>query len=710
MIINSITMKNFQCYYGEHEDNKFEFTDGLNLIIGNNGAGKSKFYDAFYWVLNDKIFLSDTRKFISTREYKDKLISDRAKREISIGSTESAEVTLIATSATTADVVGKEYKITRIYKDLKTGKNKWAGEEEEIRSSLMIDERKSMRWVPVVPARHDDILDRIINPQIKPYMWFQGEQVDGLLDLGDSSTLSTVVNLISNIKQYDGLIELTEKGSKKAIDDLRKAQLRQTKDKAKADDLNRNITNYTKKIESVDSEIKSTEKNISTARENIDQLVNSLADAEVRTENKSNLLRLQKQIDDDTKALEVKQNGLHKKMFTDLWVLKNAKPAYSDYVTKYAEYHEKHLHLVNSSKSKVVLLPINIPQPMHVNNMLRDEQCFVCGRDAKKGTDEYGHIKSLLSRDPEEEGDLFTNDCSGFFQRINDNAHDHNKFIDSVGDSISNEYKKINQLQNRISEATSEVKNINDNFHNLLEDETSENVARSFRIHNNNKSKYESKLHADKTELDNLQAKLTQADADLKGLVDGQIDQEKLNADRIYKALLDIAKKTRSSVFSNLIIELQESANELFSSMTIDNNSITGSIKLKSSGENHYIPVIVDSEGIEMSSSNDSNIVLVKLSLIMAIIKSKGKSANNYTLISDAPTSKMAREYSFGFYSTLSDKFTQSIVTTYDFNEEKDWDQLKKFNIGKAYHLESVYEGGDRNDRSDLKILSREIV
>ena len=48
--------------------------------------------------------------------------------------------------------------------------------------------------------------------------------------------------------------------------------------------------------------------------------------------------------------------------------------------------------------------------------------------------------------------------------------------------------------------------------------------------------------------------------------------------------------------------------------------------------------------------------------------------------------------------------------STYDFNEEKDWDQLKKFNIGKAYHLESVYEGGDRNDRSDLKILSREIV
>ena len=48
-------------------------------------------------------------------------------------------------------------------------------------------------------------------------------------------------------------------------------------------------------------------------------------------------------------------------------------------------------------------------------------------------------------------------------------------------------------------------------------------------------------------------------------------------------------------------------------------------------------------------------------------------------------------------------------MTTYDFNDESEWDKLKRFNIGKAYYLQSIYEGGDRNDRADLQILRREI-
>ena len=39
MKIESITIKNFQSYFGEET---LEFSDGLNLIIGNGGKGKSK--------------------------------------------------------------------------------------------------------------------------------------------------------------------------------------------------------------------------------------------------------------------------------------------------------------------------------------------------------------------------------------------------------------------------------------------------------------------------------------------------------------------------------------------------------------------------------------------------------------------------------------------------------------------------------------------
>ena len=55
MIINSITINNFQSYY---KDITIEFGKGLNLIIGNGGKGKSKLFNAFYWVLFGDIYIT----------------------------------------------------------------------------------------------------------------------------------------------------------------------------------------------------------------------------------------------------------------------------------------------------------------------------------------------------------------------------------------------------------------------------------------------------------------------------------------------------------------------------------------------------------------------------------------------------------------------------------------------------------------------------
>jgi DNA sulfur modification protein DndD len=61
MILKSIELNNFMCYSGEN--NKFEFKEGINLIIGDNGYGKSKLFDAFYWVMYDQVFDSNKKQF-----------------------------------------------------------------------------------------------------------------------------------------------------------------------------------------------------------------------------------------------------------------------------------------------------------------------------------------------------------------------------------------------------------------------------------------------------------------------------------------------------------------------------------------------------------------------------------------------------------------------------------------------------------------------
>ena len=70
MKIRTLSLSNFLCYYGRAASNTFRFSDGINLIIGHNGAGKSKIYDAFYWVLYDQIFDTGQRVFKPTGRVK----------------------------------------------------------------------------------------------------------------------------------------------------------------------------------------------------------------------------------------------------------------------------------------------------------------------------------------------------------------------------------------------------------------------------------------------------------------------------------------------------------------------------------------------------------------------------------------------------------------------------------------------------------------
>ena len=63
----------------------------------------------------------------------------------------------------------------------------------------------------------------------------------------------------------------------------------------------------------------------------------------------------------------------------------------------------------------------------------------------------------------------------------------------------------------------------------------------------------------------------------------------------------------------------------------------------------------------------------------MAIIISRGKRSDNYSMILDAPTSKMSEKYTNGFYDALSLNFKQRIVATYDFLT-----RAEKSRVGKA--------------------------
>ena len=704
MIINQISMKNFQCYVGEHDVNCLKFSEGLNLVIGNNGGGKSKLFDAFYWVLYDQIFDSSTRRFSSTKLYGEQLISDKTRKSCDIGETATTEVMLTAIGANQ-----KEYRLTRVFHatKLKDDGSEWACES----SSLFIEDKKTTRWAPCSES-DESVLKRVIPPHLKKYMWFQGEQVDSLMDLTDKSALTQIINVLSDISKYDEIVSLTEKGSTKASTELRKNQNKLSKNVGKSEELTNKYENKLKAVEKTESDISVLEENLEIANIKVDELISQIGDATKKAELKARKKTLEDKCEYLEKKYTQRYSSLNSKIFTDYWLLKNSRKHISKFAGKYSCYNGKHQALINENAATTIKLPINVPGPIHINKMLDDCRCYVCDREAPQGSDPWEYIKGLVERNNEPEKKLFKQDFSQYFQRLYESSLRLDIPIKQTKEKIAEEFSRLDSIRNEINESKSEIESITNNFENLMADDRSESIVSEFRQHEKNKGIFTSRLASANSNLSTLKQDLLSINKELENLVTGEVELAVINADKVFTSLVKVAKSTRKDVYLLLVKDLEKNANSIFKSMASRNNAITGKIQLKMLPNDTCIPEIVDNDGYIMSGNNDGNIILIKLSLIIAILTSKAKWSENYSLISDAPTAKMAKGYSEGFYEALSQNFKQSIVMTYDFidlNERKLFKKNNAFKIGSIHTITSHFPKGNPEDRSDLQVLIKEV-
>lgn len=60
MNINKLVIKNFKNYTGEHI---FDLNKRITIIFGNNGFGKSSFFDAIEWCMTGRLNRFNKREF-----------------------------------------------------------------------------------------------------------------------------------------------------------------------------------------------------------------------------------------------------------------------------------------------------------------------------------------------------------------------------------------------------------------------------------------------------------------------------------------------------------------------------------------------------------------------------------------------------------------------------------------------------------------------
>lgn len=703
MIVNSIQLKNFQCYAGDASQNEFRFTRGLNLIIGDNGSGKSKLWDAFYWVLYDQIFQSDERAFFTTSQYQENLISDKAKAECAVGDSVDAQVILIAQNS-----ANLKYRVTRMYRAKKIDEGKWAAEKESI---LTIDKWGTARWDLCPQDKHPSIINQIVHPDLKEYMWFQGENIEDLMDLRDKKSLTKVINTLSDIDTYDKILEAATKGSQQATSAFDKAKTKNSKDEQRSKELENELRHTRQLLRTVETSIEDTQNERDEAQNRRDNLLSKFQDAELRRDTQTKIAKLEAKIELFGEQLKDKTEKFSKNLINSQWVLKNAPAALAEFDQKFSVFNSQVIEHKERFKPDEPKLPIDVPAPVHVDNMLLAEECFVCGREAKEGSEAYSHMKRLLARYEEEQPEYFSNDNYPFFNRLYNNRIENKLLVNNIDQNIAKSLEDIESLKVQIADAREEKAGIENQIGGLVgELENAGDIIREFHMHQNKFNEAEKKLRDFDGTASNLKQKIARYESEMAKLsVSEEIGREEI-VNGLWKFLAMSAKEARQRVFDDIVTDLESAANEIFMQMAAANNSITGRVKLETTSSNTCVSKIVDSSGELMRGSNESNIQLVKLSLIMAILGSKQNWSRNYALIADGPTSHMAENYSDGFYGALSENFEQSIVVTKDFLTEDAMRRLSKLRLGNVFRINSSHGSEQREDRFDLEVKAEKVT
>ncbi|MBT4455966.1 hypothetical protein HOC54_02375 [Candidatus Peregrinibacteria bacterium] len=715
MIIHNIELTDFLCYSG---NNSFTFTEGINVIIGDNGYGKSKLYDAFYWVMYDQIFVSERREFVHTRNVKSKLISDKAKAIAEEGKIKASVCITFHNPVNDASyILKRSYAI-----------QKKSGEFIEDNDSKFSIMKKELSYLNAKMVIEDDkkrrLVDRILPPKKKDYLWFQGEQVESIIDFNKQDTLTRAINVLSNISQYDELVEVSEAAAFTAKREYEAEVRRNSKDSGRSNSLSEQKKRLDSKLIDLKNEELRIKEDLSRAEEKCEELLNKQADAQEIAklgERKKGQVKLLEQY---SNQLNSEQINFHKKMFLNKWVLKGSDDINQKYSKLFSEYEQRKMQeeydksksLEKTREVEQLLqarLPFNVPEPNYLEWMLEKQRCLVCDREAEVDSEAWLKIRELLDRTIPEKGDNSETPVNNFhddYKKLYQNGLVMSSVIKNIDNDIKGTLTKRVKLMSEVKKEKGKVEETQQQILRLLADSSlttdgAKDILNEYTIKQKYAENYRRDLQENQADITKCESEISSITKTLSELVTGRIPDWLVNKKKTLVDFEVIAKSTQARVFEELITQLEDEANKHYAAMTAGNKSVRGKIKLKKLSNGNYMPEIIDSHGNTLRGSNTSNLIIVKLAAIMAIISASGD-ANVYPLITDAPTSVFGENYTIGFCKTVSKLYKQSIIMSKEFyRNEKLRNELlttPEIKIGKVYMISPSIMEGERENRDNL--------
>ena len=722
MKLNKIIIKNFRSYYGE---NYFELSDGLTLVIGDNGDGKTTFFEALEWL------------FDTSRDNKSESnISEMRKAEMEIEDSDEVSVTMSFEHRGEKEISKKFIFEKDVNGAIRTRDFSFVGYE------IVGSER----------YRRDGkiLLESCFDTVVRRYCLFKGERELNVFD--NNTALKTLVDTFSGIKQFDNLVELTSYFEQQS-DNLVTKELKKDKKQEAV-------------IKRLESELSKVQSAISDVRHDISIKEKAVSDYETRLrvleenqdacENLQNInARIEQKRIEQRKLMGYINLDYNAMLLDDMWILRAFPPILSEYQKKVAALSREKRKLQKAEDERIAIekgkqeaiqeiqklandatpLPWNLPDKETMQEMIDDEICKVCGRPAKKGSDAYNfmvnklneyldHIrkKSEVSQQQDPVKPLFENTY------INEL---HTRSIQLSGDTEQELIMLATIIADRLAFVQSRKQDLERVNKDLIEDEdakmqlliqtpdlTEEMLIKNFKDF---KGLSDSSKRAS-LDLQELKHELEELEAQKQDLKEQQNQIVPSNGivrvyQKVHIALERIMKAFEAAKDRNVaefIQTLEEQANIYLKKLNADD--FRGVIKIKRTADG--------SARINLYSSNDTLIAnpggaqktTMYMSVLFAISKiTTLKRDEDYPLIFDAPTSSFGDFKEDIFYNIIDNIDKQCIIFTKDLLRYNKETEKRELDFDKINQLScSVYRiqkspGYDEEDLSTIRTITERI-
>ena len=697
MIIKKIEIENFRSYY---KSTVFELTNGLNLIIGSNGEGKTTFFEALEWLFRtDGIGKTDVA-YISKKRIADLFQDESDNVRVAMtyehkGSLKTLEKMFRFTKSIDGDVVMSSFSFNLIEQ---------TGVERIVKDGVCFD--------------YD------LPSEIRKYTMFKGET--DLNVFQKSNALKMLVETFSDVKDFEAYFSFMEYARAKSEQARDNAQKQDNKNSKKIKELTYNIEKEKKAISDAEREIRIKEKDA------VD-FDNMLRDIE-RSKGASELLKtINRRIDSiSQKVAEVR--GRIKENYTidlldNMWILMGFKDIADEYSKKVSTFDKKRRklekeYIASASADKVIKkmqtdftpLPVHIPGMQIMQEMLDEEVCKICGRPAPKHSEAWEFMlhrleeykDSLKVKVDEEIEPYYKNEFIVELQKIettlNDNLGEITRLRHSIREAIAFNnrlHDDVKKMENNIEQETEQKKRILAQTDGLTEEQL---LANYENITNWMQQKHdaESRVSVLKAIVDRHREALDEYQGELDKIAEGTSAAIYAKSAQIIKHISNAFNDAKETNKKRLLHSIEDQANIFMEKLNV--NDFKGSIRIIEKADGQGEAVLMDSDNSRIYTPNTALRTTYLMSVLFAIGKlSSEKDKSDTPLIFDAPTSSFVGTKENDFFNVMSKLDKQVIIATKCFLRDDqngevylDVERVKQIS-GNVYLIERQKPFDDKN-------------